>query len=275
MPIRRYSPPVVLAVLLAAACGCTRPAALSLDDLRNPGRITHLTPESAAALVKHVAGEQGGACILKLDGLRDISSASAAALALLPENSCLCLDKLPAISAEVAQKIAKARCHYVSLNGLTEIPDDVAQALAQYRGSPQYGGDLHLDGAKSVSNHGIAWLARATVPGLSLDGLEAISDEQAQALSQFQGRVLSLCSLVHASPAAIEALAGFRGRMLALNGLEAISIETAEALATFRGDSLFLEGLKDPPEGVRAALRGHQGLTVMLPESVPTPDDRQ
>jgi hypothetical protein len=255
---------LAVVTLVAAVCGCSRLPALSPEELESPDRIEHLAPNAAAELVAHIQDLHDGAVNLRLDGLRTIPKASAAVLASsLPDNACLCLDGVSTLSEDVAKEIASTRCHYLSLNRLEDLSDDVARALAKYRGG-QYGSDLHLDGARTLSLDGIAHLATSSARGLSLNGLSALTAEQARALAMFQGQVLSLDGVKSLSPEVASELAGYRGRMLSLSGLESISADSAETLAQFQGERLFLEGLKDPSDQVLNALRS-SGASVVTP----------
>lgn len=255
---------LAVVTLVAAVCGCSRLPALSAEELESPDRIEHLAPNAAAELVAHIRDLHDGAVILRLDGLRTIPKASAAVLASsLPENACLCLDGVSTLPEDVAKEIASTSCHYLSLNRLEDVSDDVARVLASYRGG-QYGSDLHLDGTKTLSLDGIAHLATSSARGLSLNGLSALTAEQARALAKFQGHVLSLDGVKSLSPEAASELAGYRGSMLSLGGLESISAEVAEALARFQGEALWLTRLRDPSEQVVNALRS-SGASVSTP----------
>ena len=252
---------IAFVALLATACGCSRLPALSPEELESPSRIEHLKPNAAAELVAHIRDVHDGAVVLSLDGLETISQASAAVLASLPENASLCLDGVSTLSEDVAKEIANARCHFLSLNRLENVSDDAARALANYRGG-QYGGDLHLDGTKTLSLDAVAQLATSSATGLSLDGLSALSVDQARALAKFQGQVLSLDGVESLSPEVAKELAGYHGRILSLSGLESISAESAETLAQFQGERLFLEGLKDPSDRVLNAFRSSDASVV-------------
>lgn len=262
---------VAFGSLLLLVSGCFSEPASNPAALDAASRITRLSPESAAVLVKTVKDAHDGAYVLQLDGLTTLSRASAAVLATLPENSNLCLTSISALPLDVAEALATARCSYLSLNRLAELPDDLAAVLAGYRASPNYGGSLHLNGVKKVSREGLASLARSKVTGLSLNGLESLSVEEAQALAEFQGRVLWLRGLRAASPEVAKALAGFRGEWLELSGLEQLSHESAKSLAAFPGDTLCLEGLRNPSDDVLQELRAVPRLMLLLPEPASEP----
>jgi hypothetical protein len=190
--------------------------------------------------------------------LNDLSAAAAKELAAIPDEMVnLSLDGLTVISADAARELAKCRCQSLSLSGLTELQDDVAIALATYRGSPTWGATLHLDGIKNLSIDAAKGIAAfpndvlslrgleidrdtgmelASVEGqwLFLGGLRAPSRELAAVIASFRCSAIDLGKVIDLKPSAATALAQFQGKVLAME-LVVRSEEILAALNAFRG----------------------------------------
>ena len=123
---------------------------------------------------------------LYLNGLSKLSPRAAAALARRKgevnpyskrKTNDLILNGLTSISVETAKALAGYE-GYLMLDGLARLPDDVAAALAKFKGE-----NLDLDGLQSISDKGLATLATSKAKGLSFD-FKSISVTQAKILAK-------------------------------------------------------------------------------------------
>ena len=186
---------------------------------------------------------------LSLNGLNTLSEAAAQALVAIDEGIdieewVLLLDGLEELPPEVAAALTGRRSapsdffwHHLSFNKLTSLSIDTARVLAWH----------DTDSSSNIAS-------------LSLAGLATLSDDLAVALSEHVGELL-------------------------LDGVSALSETAAAALANHGGwmsdDWLSLDGLSDLPAAVAAAITGKanhggtfawhnlslNGLTVLSPES--------
>jgi hypothetical protein len=144
----------------------------------------------------------------------------------------LSLNGLTSLSAEAAQALAKDKGE-LSLNGLTSLSAEAAQALAKHEGG------LSLNGLTSLSAEAAQALAKHN-EYLFLDGLTSLSAEAAQALAKHEGWLLSLDGLTSLSAEAAQALAEHKGG-LSLNGLTSLSAEAAQVLAKHDAAAAFAD----------------------------------
>ncbi|MCH2025528.1 MAG: hypothetical protein MK172_07270 [Verrucomicrobiales bacterium] len=107
------------------------------------------------------------------------------------------------LSVEAAEIFAKMDGGPLHLEGLTEIPDTVADLLGKSSGWLQLGksASLSASGWKSLSSHK-GWLSLK---------LESLPDEAASALSQYQGDQIFLEELSEISDAGIKSLTKYGG----------------------------------------------------------------
>jgi hypothetical protein len=134
-------------------------------------------------------------------GLAEISDDAAR---LLVGSDDLDLTGLKNLSTGAAESLAQHKGS-LYLGALTEISDEVAQALSKHQGS------LGLSGLKTLSPHAAEFLAQHK-GSLYLCGLTEISDEVAQALSKHHG-TLTLTGLTSLSDTAAEALSKHEGEV--------------------------------------------------------------
>ena len=240
--------------------------------------------------VAEVLGTGVGA--LYLNGLSELSPRAAAALARRKgeviqyskrKTNDLILNGLTSISVESAKALAGYE-GYLMLDGLTKLPDDVAAALAKFKGE-----NLDLDGLQSISDKGLASLATSKTKGLSF-GFKSISVTQAKILKAYKGD-LGL-SIKHLSTEVAAILGERRGKLympfltslsvgvavglanhkgyLDLNGLESLSAKAAWQLARHKGDIDFGEMKKLTKEAAKALAKvegvvGLDGLETITP----------
>jgi len=123
--------------------------------------------------------------------------------------------------------------HELHLDGLTTLSPEVAEALADHKGS------LYLNGVTTLSDETAVALAKYH-GDLSLNGLTTLSDRQAEALAKHYGEN------------AYDG--GFNFADLSLNGLKTLSDRQAEALGKHKG-AVHLDGLTTLSEEAAEALR--------------------
>ena len=215
--------------------------------------LTSLSPEAAHQLAR-VHGP------LYLDGLQAISVETAAALG----GHCgwLMLRGLESLSPEAATGLARhlpirhlgELYNRLGLDGLTELREGTAAALATYSGNLCLNGlrVLTSSAARLLSQHRAAEAVEESF-SLRLDGLATLSDEVAPLLADYRGG-LSLNGVERLSPVAIRALARHRGQALSLGRLRAMS-DDAAALFAARPLHLWVPGLRELSVAAQAALR--------------------
>jgi hypothetical protein len=206
--------------------------ALARELARYRGRLSiaglrgELAPEAAAALQAY----RGPSIDLAGPAIDRPSPEAAAELAKIPVKLDLPIRVLD--SVPLAEKLAGQSS--LSLNDLTVLSDEAAQALARHTR------ELSLNGLTTLSAEAAQALSQHQALGLRLNGLTTLSEEAAKALSQSKG-FLSLNGLTMLPDDAAEALAQHRGS-LSLNGLTTLSADAAQALGQHQGD-LSLAGL--------------------------------
>lgn len=142
----------------------------------------------------------------------------------------------PAFAVAVLQRYQQGP--HSSLNGVAEITDDVAKALAEYKGN--------LNGLPSLTTLKSASLAAkyAAQPGdLKFAKLTTVSEDVAKALATHKGK-------------------------LDLSGLQSLSEEAAKVLAKHDGE-LLLTGLTTLSDSSGALLRANE--KIKLPAKIQRP----
>jgi hypothetical protein len=225
--------------------------------------IRHL-PDQAAFLIRGCIGD------VDLGSVQSISPH--AALALSRHESRLDLGGLEVLTVAVAEGL----CHRVepqkrslALNGVREIDEDEAAAIAQYRGDLEldgllgiceqvaarlssHQGRLSLNGLVALNRESASWLA-SHEGDISLHGLETLSDECAHEFSKHPGKI-SLAGLTEVTPAAVQVLAQSIEHLF-LCRVTHLNEAAAEALAAVRRERSFNDGQITLP------VRGHLFLT--------------
>ena len=164
------------------------------------------------------------------------------------------LEDATSIDSEAAELLSKSKEDQISLCGLTELPLDVAEGLAKYKG------ELFLRGLLSISDD-VADALSKHEGGLHLDGLERISDSVACSLSKHKGEI-ELRGVVELSTRSAEALAS-SCHSLNLHGLTQISDSVARELAKHKTGCLYL-GVTALSDTAAEALSNHQGESLWL-----------
>lgn len=235
---------------IAAKAICQREGDLYLNGL------TTISDETLQALAEHKSPGYARPFVY-LQGLTTLSDDGAAILAAWPKWSGE-LPALPTLSEKSAAALATSRRWDGKLPAAKSISVETAQALAHRNGN------LALDGLTNLPTDVAASLAKHQGGTLSLNGLTKLSDEAAAVLAQHTGR-LSLCGLATLSPGAVRALAGYQGDWLLLDGLQSLDGGSAKSLAQRKG-VVSLLGLKSPSPELLAVLSTNP--LVALPDSV-------
>ena len=176
---------------------------------------------------------------------------------------------MPTLTLEIAQDLLNAvgeELDSIDANEFDVIDDAAAKALTKHRGEK-----LSLNGLTQLSDAAALALAEYESE-LSLNSLSEIGDSPghvalAEKLAlQDNSEELCLDGLTELSDAAAEALADFEGindgeSHLCLNGLTQLSDAAAKALAHFKGDVLWLDSL-DPMKLTDSL--GHMSLCARL-----------
>ena len=190
----------------------------------------------------------------------------------------LSLNRLTTLSVEVADALGKwygmssnpvdRAFSSLSLDGLTTLSVEVANAIANWKGTT-----LSFNGLTTLSVEAADALANWKGSSLSLYGLTALSVEVADALVKWKGCSLDLNGLTTLSVETADALANWEGTDLSLDGLTTISVEAADALGNWKGNFLCIKGLTTLSVGVADALVKRRryillfsGLTVLSVE---------
>lgn len=169
------------------------------------------------------------------------------------------LDNISELSSEAAKELSNVQGD-LSLNGLSELPEGVADALGN-----KNGGELCLDGVREFSDAAAQRLFRRH-GGFSLNGLLSLSQTAAHALGQTSG-LLHLNAL-ESLPDEVAVEVAKRDGQLFLNGLKELSATAATALAKQKVEknsgSLSLAGLTHLSPTVAKALSKakHYSLNV-------------
>ena len=211
-----------------------------------------VSAEILAALAEHEAHPAARPLVF-LDGLTTLGDDAAAILARWPKWSGR-LPRLETVSEGVATALASSRNWDGSLPAVKAVSAPVAKQLATRPGN------LSLDGLGELPDDVAAALAGHAGGTLSLDGLRTLSDGAAAALATHAGR-LSLDGLAALSSAAARSLAARPGDWLTIDGVKSLTPEAARALAAAPG-VVSLTGLDAIPEDVRAILRPATGLIL-------------
>lgn len=227
-------------------------------------RLTTLSVETAAVL-----GEHHGP--LQLDGLVELPTDCARQLARIA--APLILNGVRTLSAEAAAALSLHH-GWLSLDGLKSLPTDVASHLAQHRHIVHLGefyNRLSLNGVENISEEAAAALAHF-LGNLRLNGLTSLTPEVARCLAEHaadghwgvaETYSLMLDGLVGLSDEAASALAKYRGG-LSLDGIESLSPSALFALARHPGNALSLGRLRSMPDDV-AVLLGERPKWLHLP----------
>jgi len=248
-------------------------------------KLTELTV-SVAEAIANGTGESDG---LYLNGLAELSDDVAAVLSRKRGYKYIVLDGLHSLSVKSAASLAIGTNATVTnrlipstytrlyLNGISELPVEVAKVFAKYKGG------LHLNGLITLDD-AVARLLRQVSP-LSLDGVKFLTGTQAEALAKAAGtlsleglralesvplarvlakqRLLRLASLSRISDEAADELAKHKG-LLHLDGLETLTVASANALARYKGARLSLGGLRTLSDDVAAALGACKSARLRL-----------
>jgi hypothetical protein len=198
---------------LSPAAGASLAKGTGIFDIRSFG--PELSDETAEAIAKQMAA--GPHRMIDFNGLKKLSSPALAVATL-------------------------SRYHHgphSTLNGVAEITDDVAKALAEYKGN--------LNGLPSLTSLKSAALAAkyAAQPGdLKFAKLSTISDDVAKALATHKGK-------------------------LDLSGLTSLSDEAAKALVNHQGE-VVLTGLTTLSDSAAAVLRANENIKLPVKFQKPT-----
>jgi len=190
---------------LSPAAGASLTKGSGIFDIRGFG--PELSDETAEAIAKQMAA--GPHRMVDFNGLKKLSS--------------------PPFAVAVLRRYQQGP--HSTLNGVAEVTDDVAKALAEYKGS--------LNGLPSLTSLKSAALAAkyAAQPGdLKLAKLTTISDDVARALATHKGK-------------------------LDLAGLQTLSDEAAKALSKHEGE-VVLTGLTMLSESAAGVLRANDKITL-------------
>ena len=213
---------------LSPAAGASLAKGSGIFDIRNFG--PELSDDTAAAIAKQMAS--GPHRMIDFNGLKKLTS--------------------PAFAVAVVSRYGGGP--HSTLHGVAEITDDVAKALAEYKGK--------LNGLPSLTSLTSAPLAAkyAAQPGdLKFAKLTTISDDVAKELATHKGK-LDLSGLKSLSVSAARAFAAHEGDLV-LDGLEEIGDEAAESLAKAIGP-VSLKGLKKASPAARVALGANPKISL-------------
>jgi len=248
-------------------------------------KLKELTVSVAEAIADGTGDSDG----LYLNGLAELSDEVAAVLGRKLGYDYIVLDRLHSLSAKSAASLAigtnatvtnrliPSKYTRLYLNGISEMPVEVAEVFAKYKGC------LHLNGLVALDD-AVASLLRHVSP-LSLDGVSFLTGTQADALAKAAGglsleglralesrplakvlakqRLLRLVALSRISDEAAEELAKHKG-LLNLDGLGSLTVAVANALARYKGQCLSLGGLRALSDDVAAALGACKSARLLL-----------
>ena len=213
---------------LTPAAGASLAKGSGIFDIRNFG--PEVSDETAAAIAKQMAA--GPHRMIDFNGLKKLTYPPLA-VALL------------------------SRYHggpHSSLAGVAQITDDVARALADYKGNLN-----GLPGLTSLTSVPLA-AKYASQPGdLKFAKLTALPDDVAKALATHKGK-LDLSGVQSLSAEAAKALAGHEGE-LKLDGLKEISDEAAKALSQAVG-SVSMGSLATASPAATTSLKTNAKITL-------------
>ena len=213
---------------LTPAAGASLAKGSGIFDIRNFG--PEVSDETAAAIAKQMAA--GPHRMIDFNGLKKLTYPPLA-VALL------------------------SRYHggpHSSLAGVAQITDDVARALADYKGNLN-----GLPGLTSLTSVPLA-AKYASQPGdLKFAKLTTVPDDVAKALASHKGK-LDLSGVQSLSAEAAKALAGHEGE-LKLDGMKEISDEAAKALAQAVG-AVSLSNLTTASPEAAGMLKGNAKIAL-------------
>ncbi len=199
---------------------------------------------------------------LFLDGLKRLPDEVAEALAR--HAGWLALNGLTRLSPAAAAALARRRIvkdgsrvkNCLSLDGLSQLPEDVAAALVAYRGALSLGGltDLSPNVARLFASH-LPAVELGDEILLHLDGLTSLSAEAAMAIAAYPGG-LSLNGLRSPEPDCLRSLTKHAGGVLSLGRLRTMPDDVAAMFAARRG-MLFVPQLDEISPKARAILRSN------------------
>ena len=174
-------------------------------------------------------------------------------------------DYLPSLTDILKNVLSKKTRCLLSLNRLTTLSVEVADALGKWYGMSSNPVDrafssLSLDGLTTLSVEVANAIANWKGTTLSFNGLTTLSVEAADALANWKGSSLSLYGLTALSVEVADALVKWKGDSLDLNGLTTLSVETADALANWDGTHLSLDGLTTLSVEAADALGNWKGI---------------
>jgi hypothetical protein len=169
----------------------------------------------------------------------------------------LCLDGLTDLPEGVAEQLAR-HCGTLTLNGLPQLSSEAAALIAGSEGVEHW----ELNGLSEISNELAREICKHGNHGeffggglLCLDGLCTLHEDVALLLAKYGGQ-LSLCGLTELSPELAKILAFHEGTLL-LNGLINLPPLVAAALAKQEG-ILGLDGLATISSEVAEELARHE-----------------
>lgn len=227
--------------MLSLALGDLPPAvAVQLARVRTPlflDSLKEISNEAAAALGRHAGW-------LTLNGLRRLSPVAAAEL-----------------SRHQAIRQYDLWVNRLGLDGLEQLPEEVAGSLVNFCG------ELSLGGLKKLPAAVAGMLAaRAAMNGLidavslELDGLPTVSADAAEAIAAYRGN-LSLNGVESLAPEALQALTRHRGGTLSLRRLRSMPDTIADLFAA-RPDELVLYHLQEISPTALAALQSNPRISL-------------
>ncbi|MCB9897945.1 MAG: hypothetical protein H6825_08075 [Planctomycetes bacterium] len=227
--------------------------ALAVDDpsralLALPG-VEALTPAEASTLARF------DGLRLALPGLLSLDVPLARTLATFgtgrPEVE-LFLDGVATLDAEAAAALADFGGARLSLGGLRVLDVASARTLASYQGL------LVLNGMFDIPPDVALALAQPTRTsarrGLALDGPRRIDVALARALGAFRGGTLSLAGVEELEPDQVAALAPARAARLRLDSVRTATPEIVDALCRVSAETVSLRGLYLLDPALRARL---------------------
>jgi hypothetical protein len=224
-----------------------------------PG-ITRLTPATAAALAAFGGDDWGAA--LEFPAVGELDAAAAAAIARC--NALLVFPGLQTLSVETAKELTHHQGIGLVLGGLTELPADVALALAETRSIQ----GLMFPDLQRLDSEPLA-RRLAEQDHVLLPQVAAIDPAIAVALRDNAGGELSLPGLERLSPEVARQLVEAGYYWLRLGGAEQLTTEAAGVLAGHKGQLTFT-GPMPFSAAAAAELARHQNV-ISLPQVAELP----
>ena len=251
-----HTGPLCLDALTTLSDKAAEALAWHKGDLSLQG-IVALSDSAAASLARHEG-------YLKLAGVKFLADAAAGHLArhngLL---SLVAVQQLHETPGHIAlakslvvvggQGVFRDDGRSVYLNGLKSLSRSMGVILAKAK-------DLGLNGLSALPDAVAEVLSLHTGGGLSLDGVSMLSDNAAASLSRHAGASLSLNGLASLSEPACLSLASYAGGKLSLNGLSTLTPRNCAALSKYAGD-LSLRGVSEISDEAAQQLSSRKSLT--------------